>query len=196
MEISDSRSPGFVCPVLSALFFIICVLKKLPHPAPTPHGFASNNIIFSLSHPIPRGHPYLDAQLAQACSKSVGRPGGSPRFPVILKKEDLQKIRSRFSRATSQTSRPLAEQAIPEFLPKVSATLQLLEVALKNLGVHFHIRCLQSRMDERKADGSCFMHGKASEFRIHRVGTKGVKTYVPHQVDPRNDAKHVPGPQR
>ena len=86
LEISDSRSPGFVRPILSALFFRICVLKKLPHPAPTPHGFAGNKIIFSLPHPIPSGHPYLDAKLAQACSKSVGRPGGSSRFPVILKK--------------------------------------------------------------------------------------------------------------
>jgi hypothetical protein len=142
-----------------------------------------------------RGHPDLDAQLAQTCSKSVCRPGGSPCFLVILKKKDPQKTRSCFSRTASQTSRPLAKQAIPQLLPEVSTALQLLKVALKNLGVHLHIRCLQSRMDERKADGSCFMHGKASEFRIHRVGTKGVKTYVPRQVDPRNDAKHVLGPE-
>ena len=89
----------------------------------------------------------------------------------------------------------LAKQAVPQFLPEVSATLQLLEVALKNLGVHLHIRYLQLRVDERKADRSCLMHGKAGELRIHRMGTKGVKTDVPYQVDPRNDAKHVFSPQ-
>jgi len=159
LEISDSCSPGFVRPAFSALFFRICALKKLPHPAPTPHGFASNNIIFSLPHPIPRGHPYLDAQLAQARSKSVGRSGGSPCFPVILKKKDPQKTRSCFSRTASQTSRPLAEHAIPEFLPKIPATLQLLKVALKNLGIHLRVRFLKLRVDQRKGDGLGLVHG-------------------------------------
>ena len=92
MEILDSRSPGFVRPALSALFFKICVLKKLAHPAPTPFGLAGHKINARPPAPIPCGHPYLDAQLAQARSKSVGRPGGSPDFLVILKKKDFQVI--------------------------------------------------------------------------------------------------------
>jgi len=62
-EITDGRLPSFFGPFFPAPFFAIGTLEKLPHPAPTPRGFAGDKIISHFSRPISCGHPYLNPQL-------------------------------------------------------------------------------------------------------------------------------------